>query len=170
MSKFLGPTTQLTLLALANKHVLLPLVETAVVKGSVLAGQDEEEAVAEVELINQKIFDPIFSFFGDIEGSILNEFESIIGVDLNLDGDIGKPSKFGETESLEEKKERIKQLGIPPILPEQKLLIEQKLVADDPDFKPFNPRRNENIGEFKVPKFGGGKPSSRTAVDPTETF
>ena len=91
MANLIAGGSTLGILAMINRHVFLPLVEGAVEEISVMTGQEREDAQQELQEINDRIFNPLLDFVDDVEGSVIGKFEEFTGVDLNRDGDIGKP-------------------------------------------------------------------------------
>jgi len=57
-------------LYLLNRYIVLPGVEKAVIEGSILAGQEWDEAEAEVATIRRKVFNPVFDFVDKNEKAV----------------------------------------------------------------------------------------------------
>lgn len=73
-----------------NRDLFLPITEAAVTEISVnVFGEERDEVEAEIQAINEKIFDPFFEWSDNITTSIIHFLEQNIGLDLDGDNIIG---------------------------------------------------------------------------------
>jgi hypothetical protein len=91
-----------------NRNLFLPVVEAGVEEISVALGQDRAEARAEIEQINEVVFDPLFGWYDEVYKSFIHWIEEVANIDLDRDGVIG----FNDAEEILDD-------GIPEPAPEE---------------------------------------------------